>query len=115
MREISRPDRFVPGATWLVEYLAPFGFETEFCGTIQGIRTRSDCGGVQNVGVVHSHRGLGLGTALLHRSMLGFREIGVRRVNLEVTAKNRSALRLYERLGFRKVKIVYKAAEVAYA
>ncbi len=115
MREISRPDQFVTGATWLLEYSASVGFETELCGTIQGIRTRSDCGGIQNVGVVHEHRGRGLGTALLHRSMLGFREIGVRRVNLEVTAKNLSALRLYERLGFRRIKTVYKAAEVAYA
>ncbi len=115
MRDIAHPDRFVAGATWLLEYAAPFGFETEYCGTIQGIRTRSDCGAIQNVGVVHGHRGLGLGTALLHRSLLGFREMGVRRVSLEVTAKNQSALRLYERLGFRKIKVVYKAAEVAYA
>jgi ribosomal protein S18 acetylase RimI-like enzyme len=115
MREIARPDRFVAAATWLVEYTAPLASETEYCGTIQGIRTRSDSGAIQNVGIVLGHRGLGLGTALLHRSLCGFRQMGLRRVTLEVTAKNRSALRLYERLGFRKIKVVYKAVEVAYA
>ncbi len=115
MREITQADRFVATATWLLEYTAPFGVETEFCGTIQGIRTRSDLGAVQNVGVTPKHRGLGLGTVLLHHSMVGFREAGLKRVSLEVTAKNQAAQRLYQRLGFRRIKTVYKTAEVAYA
>jgi GNAT superfamily N-acetyltransferase len=115
MHEITRADRFVAPATWLVEYADPFGLETEFCGTIQGIRTRSDLGAVQNVGVAPQHRGRGLGTALLYRSIVGFREAGIKRVSLEVTARNQAAQRLYQRLGFRRIKTVYKTAEVAYA
>lgn len=115
MREITQPDRFVATATWLLEYTDPYGFESEFCGTIQGIRTRSNLGAVQNVGVTPKHRGRGLGTALLHHSMAGFREAGLQRVSLEVTAKNRDAQRLYRRLGFRQIKTVYKTVEVAYA
>jgi len=34
---------------------------------------------------------------------------------LEVTAQNSGALRLYSRLGFKTVKTVYKAVELAYA
>jgi len=62
-----------------------------------------------------THRGLGLGTLLLHRALSGFRSAGLRRVYLEVTSQNSGAIRLYQRLGFRRVKTVYKAADVAYA
>jgi ribosomal protein S18 acetylase RimI-like enzyme len=113
MQEISRPDRFLPTATWLLEYSDPYTRKTDFCGTIQGIRTRSDRGAIQNVGIVPSYRSLGLGTALLGRALQGFREADIRRVSLEVTARNQAAQRLYERLGFRRIKTVYKTAEVA--
>ena len=61
------------------------------------------------------HRGKGLGTALLRRALTGFCEVGLERAMLEVTAQNSGAVRLYQRLGFRRVKTVYKAAEVVYA
>ena len=51
----------------------------------------------------------------MRKSLEGFREAGVFRVTLEVTAKNQDAQRLYERLGFRRLRTVYKTAEVAYA
>jgi ribosomal protein S18 acetylase RimI-like enzyme len=70
---------------------------------------------VQNFGVVREHRGRGLGTLLLQKSLEGFRTAGVFRVTLEVTAKNQDAQRLYQRLGFRRLRTVYKTAEVAYA
>ncbi len=34
-------------------------------------------------------------------------------MHLEVTTDNTAAIRLYERLGFKRVRVVYKAAEVA--
>jgi ribosomal protein S18 acetylase RimI-like enzyme len=37
--------------------------------------------------------------------------VGVTRVALEVTAVNDSAVRLYQRIGFRSMKTVYKAIE----
>ena len=69
----------------------------------------------ENLGITPPHRGKGLGSGLLRHALLGFREIGLRRAFLEVTAQNSGALRLYQRLGFRRVRTVYKAAEVAYA
>jgi ribosomal protein S18 acetylase RimI-like enzyme len=45
----------------------------------------------------------------------GFRSVGLSRMHLEVTTDNTAALRLYERLGLRRTKVVYKAAEVAMA
>ena len=115
MREITRKGGFVPAATWLaVSYDNPTGRQ-ELCGTIQGLRHPSNVGAVQNLGIVPSHRGCGLGTSLLFRALSGFRESGVARVYLEVTAENEGAIRLYHRLGFVTVKTVYKGAEVALA
>lgn len=115
MAEITQRDLFVRGATWLLQYQGAGlgGFEN--CGTIQGIRDRGGLGSVQNIGVTPRHRGRGLGTQLVYQSLCGFWEAGVERVSLEVTAQNLGAIRLYQRLGFRRVKTVYKAAEVAFA
>ena len=70
---------------------------------------------IQNLGVIPEHRGAGLGTQLLLRAMIGFGQAGMERVSLEVTAQNADAIRLYRRIGFRRVKTVYKAVEVAYS
>jgi ribosomal protein S18 acetylase RimI-like enzyme len=82
---------------------------------VQGIRDERGAGAIQNLGITPPHRGRGLGTGLLRRALAGFRQVGLQRATLEVTAQNSGALRLYHRLGFRTVKIVYKAAEVVYA
>ena len=112
MGEISRREGFCPDATWLIQHVE--NGEVEACGTIQGIRDRYGFGAVQNLGITPTHRGLGLGTVLLYKALEGFRRVGLRRSFLEVTAQNSGALRLYQRLGFRRVKTVYKAAEVAF-
>jgi hypothetical protein len=52
---------------------------------------------------------------LIRRALAGFRAVGIERVYLEVTAQNQGACRLYERLGFRRARVVYKASQVAYA
>jgi ribosomal protein S18 acetylase RimI-like enzyme len=115
MREIVDGEAFVPSATWLLKYADPATGKAAYCGTIQGLRIRPELGDIQNVGITPEHRGRGLGTALLHKALEGFREAGIRRVGLEVTAKNLDAQRLYHRLGFRKIKTVYKSREVAFA
>ena len=115
MQEIVRRDGFLPNATWLLMYQRPGTNCPEPAGTIQGVWDCSGLGSIQNVGVLPAHRGRGLGTHLIHRSLQGFRDSGLERAYLEVTAQNTAAFRLYLRLGFRKVKTVYKAADVAYA
>lgn len=115
MREISRKDGFLGEATWLLQYRFAPGEPRENVGTVQGIRDRGGFGAVQNLGVVPSHRGRGLGRSLLFQSLTGFQQRGLRRAFLEVTAQNEAAIRLYERIGFRKVRTVYKAVEVAVA
>jgi len=101
--EISRRWGFVPGATWLLE--GPAGP----CGTVQGARERSGLGAIQNVGVAPPYRGRGLGQALVLRALHGFYAAGFGQAQLEVTAQNDGAIRLYRRLGFHCRKTLYKA------
>lgn len=115
MDEIAHRTGFVQEATWLARYWPPQRPKPEIVGTIQGILDVGGIGAVQNVGVIPSHRGIGLGTCLLYESLRGFGRAAIDRVYLEVTAQNVGAVRLYRRLGFRQTKVVYKAAEVAYA
>jgi GNAT superfamily N-acetyltransferase len=115
MSEIRQKDGFLPGATWLVAHEARGPEGIEYCGTIQGVRDHSGLGAVQNLGVTPEHRGLGLGSVLMLKSLQGFQAAGLRRTFLEVTAQNEGAIRLYQRLGFNKARTVYKAVEVAYS
>ncbi len=103
MREIRRKAGFLPAATWLI------GHPEGCVGTIQGVVDRGPIGAIQNIGVLPGHRGLGLGGALVLHALTGFREAGASRAYLEVTAENRSAVRLYRGLGFHRVKTLYKA------
>lgn len=115
MGEIARRPGFLPEATWLIAWCPLEGDALEYCGTIQGIRDRTNLGSVQNLGITPPHRGRRLGTCLLMKALEGFQQACLDRAYLEVTAQNTGAVRLYERLGFRTVKTVYKAVEVAYA
>ncbi len=113
MRAISQKPGFLPEATWMVTYEASPHSESESCGTIQGIRLSPQVGGIQNVGVTPWHRNRGIGQALVRAAMFGFQSHGLRKVQLEVTAENVAAIRVYESLGFRRVKTLYKAVELA--
>lgn len=112
MSEIVRKPGFLPQATWLAVRLGAGGGPVEACGTVQGLHDRTGLGSIQNLGVVPEHRGRGLGTVLLFRALRGFRQAGLTRVFLEVTADNQGAIRLYQRLGFAVVKTVFKTVEV---
>lgn len=108
MREIVSRFGFVPEATWLVSD------GNRYVGTIQGL-LESRLGLIQNVGVVPEARGLGLGSALLVQAMQGFYARGAVKVSLEVTAVNAPAIKVYRRVGFRRVRTTFKGAETAYS
>lgn len=115
MTDISKKSGFVPEATWLAVYrpASRWRRSIEHCGTIQGIRDNHGWGAIQNIGVTPEHRGQGIGTALIFRALAGFHEVGLQHAYLEVTADNEPAIRLYERLGFRRSKTLYKAVATA--
>ncbi|HUS38259.1 MAG TPA: GNAT family N-acetyltransferase [Pirellulales bacterium] len=112
MKEISNKRGFLPESTWLLSWQGEYGEPREYCGTIQGIRDRGGYGGVQNLGIAPGHRGQGLAAIMMNRALCGFRFAGLQRAYLEVTARNGGAIRLYERLGFIRVRTVYKAVDV---
>lgn len=140
MHELAGRNGFLPAATWLiVRNTLPLGVTSlafdrhgkyrtldagpaggvrgklrgdwQVCGTIQGVAER-DWGAIQNLGIVPEHRGRGLGSCLMYRALAGFRQAGLRKGVLEVTAQNEGAVRLYRRLGFYKARTLYKAVEV---
>lgn len=115
MREISCRQGFIPAATWLVSHYDAETDRIEACGTIQGLRENVDVGSIQNIGVTPAHRGQGIGSVLLARSLQGFQSVGIRWVTLEVTANNTGAIRLYQRIGFEIVRAVYKSTEISYS
>ncbi|EAQ78776.1 GNAT family N-acetyltransferase [Blastopirellula marina] len=113
MTEISHREGFIPGATWLVEYKDETTGMMLPVGTVQGVADRSGQGSIQNLGIVPEHRGSGLGGRLLLKALQGFYDHGLQHAFLEVTAQNEGAIRLYERIGFRISRTVYKAVEAA--
>lgn len=114
MREIRNKPGFLPEATWLIAR-GHDAEELQWCGTIQGVIERGGLGMIQNVGVVPGHRGIGLGAALVLQALAGFGGQRLRAACLEVTAENWRAVRLYQRLGFRRTKTVYKVVDVTAA
>ena len=108
MEQISGQKSFCPPATWLVVHTAQP--EPADCGTIQGLANSADVGSIQNVGVKKTYRGLGIGRALVLKTLHGFREFGVRRVYLEATAENIPAVELYRSIGFRLIRTTFKQA-----
>ena len=115
MQEITRRSNFLADGTWLIAYQPITSEEPEYCGTIQALFDSAQRGAVQNLGIVPHHRGLKLGTRLLFKSLRHFKEMGIQRSMLEVTAQNVGALRLYKRLGFRIMKTVYKPSNVVHS
>lgn len=106
MEQIAGQRSFCPKATWLLSHTAEAG--PVDCGTIQGLANSSDAGSIQNVGITRTFRGLGLGRALVLKTLQGFREHGVRRVYLEATAENIPAVELYRSIGFRLIRTTFR-------
>jgi GNAT superfamily N-acetyltransferase len=111
MRDISLRDTFVPEATWLAAAITEDAIEIPV-GTIQGLRLNVHDGAIQNVGVTPAYRGQGIAKRLLMLALHGFRDVGCKRVNLEVTIHNSNAIRLYESIGFQYLETVYKVGNV---
>jgi ribosomal protein S18 acetylase RimI-like enzyme len=61
-------------------------------------------GHITQICVAPEVRGTGLGYEVLRRSLMTLQEHGCRKVSLTVTAANREAVDLYERMGFRTTR-----------
>jgi ribosomal protein S18 acetylase RimI-like enzyme len=85
-------------------YVATGQKDLSLCGVSLASLVASDAGHITQVCVVPSRRGAGLGYDLMRRSMVALAAHGCRTVSLTVTAANASAVRLYERMGFVKLR-----------
>ena len=56
--------------------------------------------GQLGMGILKSHRGRGIGRRLLEATIQGVRELGLKKIELSVYARNINAIRLYQKLGF---------------
>lgn len=91
--------------------LYPEGFivaETRsgICGFLLGVVERAYEARILILAVDAEARGRGIGARLVHLFEERFLSRGIRRINLEVRVTNESAIRLYERLGFERRKIL---------
>ncbi len=74
------------------------------CGVSLTSIVAPHCGHITQICVAPEVHGTGVGHELLRRSLLGLREAGCRSASLTVTAANREAVTLYERVGFETVR-----------
>ncbi|MEX0726507.1 MAG: N-acetyltransferase [Planctomycetaceae bacterium] len=111
MTEIATQSSFLPQATWIIAQVDYADNPVTDCATIQGLSQSTRHGAVQNVGVIPQCRGLGLGRALVQKSLDGFQQSRMNKVSLEVTADNHAAVGLYHAVGFVIVRSMYRAVE----
>ena len=71
---------------------------------IAKLAIRGERGWIAGVGVAMPHRGTGVGEALMRGVIAEARSRGLREVWLEVLVQNEPAIRLYEKLGFERVR-----------
>ena len=107
MESIVCSDSFVPEATLLLSHDPP-PIVGRYVASIQGMRHSVDVSAIQNVAVLPDYRRRGLGRALVLGTLHAFRKLGVQQVSLDVTAGNDPAIRLYERIGFRTVRVHFR-------
>ena len=107
----SRVD-LVPRATWLIVSQASTALGPIAVGSIQTVSPVQGRAAVQNIGIVPEFRGCGLGKALIRQALIGMRSQGFRTATLEVTARNQTAVAIYERLGFRRTRTSYRFTKI---
>lgn len=80
------------------------GKDGGFCGISLASVVARQCGHVTQICVSPGVHGTGVGHELLRQSLLTLRDAGCRSASLTVTASNREAVSLYERVGFETVR-----------
>ncbi len=92
--DITTMKQFVPMCTLLAGSLA------KPVGVIQSMINERGHGVIMNLAVVPEWRGRGIGTQLLQQAVGRLKKFGCKQVKLEVTARNHTAFKLYEKFGF---------------
>ena len=83
---------------------AAFEPNGQLCGISLASLVSPHCGHITQICVTPAVRGTGIGHALLRQSLATLRDMGCQAASLTVTADNRGAVALYERVGFRTIR-----------
>ncbi|HLY18847.1 MAG TPA: N-acetyltransferase [Bryobacteraceae bacterium] len=84
--------------------VAAFDRTGHICGISLASLVMPQCGHVTQICVAPSVRGAGVGYEMLRQSLSLLRDAGCRKTSLTVTASNREAISLYEKVGFTTVR-----------
>lgn len=90
-------------------------FDDQVVGTISLIPVNKDSYEILKLGVVDGYKGLGIGKQLMQKCIDICIMKNVKTITLESSSKLESALKLYEKLGFKHVEIVdahFESADV---
>ena len=77
---------------------------SKLCGLSLSSLVSKQAGHITQICIAPSYRGLGLGYELLRQSLGGLVKAGCPTATLTVTASNREAVNLYERMGFETIR-----------
>jgi ribosomal protein S18 acetylase RimI-like enzyme len=77
----------------------------KLCGLSLCSLVARETGHITQICTAPSHRGSGLGYELLRQSLSGLKEAGCHSATLTVTSANSEAVTLYERVGFKTIRV----------
>lgn len=83
---------------------AAFDSNGRLCGISLASLVAPETGHLTQICVLREYRGMGIGHALIRRSLTRLGELGCRSASLTVTAANQGAVALYQRIGFRIIR-----------
>ena len=92
--------QFVPSASFVLHYPG----SDDLVGAILTSEVSPGVGHTTQVCVLPGHQGQGLGRALMLTAADALRGLKFQELTLTVTSENRTAVRLYEQLGFKTLK-----------
>lgn len=92
--------QFVPAASFVLRQPG----SDELVAAVLTSEVSPGVGHTTQICVVPGYQGHGLGRMLMHKSSEALRSFKFKELTLTVTSENRTAVRLYDRLGFRTIK-----------
>lgn len=92
--------QFVPAASFVLRQPG----SDELVAAVLTSEVSPGVGHTTQICVVPGYQGHGLGRMLMHKSSEALRSFKFKELTLTVTTENRTAVRLYDRLGFRTIK-----------
>ncbi len=92
-------------------YHRAFGWGLEKEGLIEAfvlLTTHRQSGNISTLDVHPRYRRHGIGSRLMMLAEMALKEMGMKKCTLQVAASNTEAIRLYDKLGYKRVRILHR-------